>query len=99
MTEDGLKDLLKELMRQGLRIEMFMENGQVWYDLNTGMKSHLHIRYDNIAEEVCYRGRYEVTGTIDDMQDLLWAVRRCDHGRGFANSVWFDILEGDNGDD
>ena len=94
MTKTEFQEMLVDLMRKGLRINMFMEEGVIWFDLNTGMKSHLHIKYDDARQTAEYRARYDTTGVITDWDDLMIVVRECDHGRGFANSTWFDILQG-----
>jgi hypothetical protein len=94
MTQDQFQQMLIDLMQHGLRIEMFIEDGDLWFNMNTGMKSHLHIRYDKDRQVAPYRGRYDVSGEIYDMEDLLHVVHTCDYGRGFANDGWFDILKG-----
>ena len=94
MTKTEFQEMLVDLMRKGLHIHMFMEKGLLWFDLNTGMKSHLHIKYNEDLQITEYRARYDATGVITDWDDLMIVVRECDHGRGFANIAWFDILQG-----
>lgn len=94
MTPKQFQKLLMDLMRKGVRPEMFLEGGRVWFDLNTGMKSHLHISYDKGT--VVYHGRYGVTGTISDWDALILVVRNCDYGRGFASYPWHYILNDDS---
>lgn len=93
MTCTEFQQLLVDLMQKGLEIKMFMEQDTLWFDLNTGMKSHLHITFDEGAECARYRARYDETGTIEDWDDLMIVVRDCDHGRGFANYAWHEILK------
>lgn len=94
MTNFEFQELLVALMRKGLHIDMFMEKGVLWFNLNTGMKSHLHVKYNEDLQRAEYRARYDTRGVITDWDDLMIVVRECDHGRGFANSTWFDILKG-----
>lgn len=94
MNRDQFQQILVDLMRQGLQITMFMEGDVVWFDLHTGMKSHLHVCHNDKLQVMEYRARYDQVGTITDMDDLLIVVRGCDYGRGFANSVWLAILGG-----
>jgi len=68
-----------------------IENAGVLYDLNTGMKSHLHIWYAD--GEAHYSGRYDTQGTFDDWYELLCAVKGCMHGRNFGDSNWLMLLE------
>ena len=95
MTKTEFQEMLVDLMRKGLHIHMFMEKGLLWFDLNTFMKSHLHVKYNEDLQRAEYRARYDATGVITDWDDLMIVVRECDHGRGFANSAWLDILQGD----
>lgn len=94
MTSNEFQQMLVDLMKQGLHINMFMEEGTLWFDLNTGMKSHLHLKYNEKEGVAEYRGRYDATGVITDMDDLEITVRGCNHGRGFCNSAWHGILRG-----
>jgi hypothetical protein len=92
MTKQEFQQMLVDLMNQGLRIDMFIEQDTLWFDLNTGMKSHLHITYDEADQIAKFRGRYDKQGVITDLDDLLMEVRGCDYGRGFASAQWFDIF-------
>ena len=92
MTQDEFQNMLVSLMKHGLTINMFLEKEVLWFDLNTGMKSHLHLTFNKETNEAQYRARYDKKGTIEDWDDLIFVVRGCDHGRGFANGTWLDIL-------
>ena len=94
MTQNEFQQMLVGLMTKGLRIEMFIEDGKSWFDMATGMKSHLHLTYNEPAQTTEYRGRYDVKGTITDTEDLMLAVRDCLCGRDFMSYVWADILKG-----
>ena len=54
-----------------------------------------NIKFNEETGTADYRARYDETGVITDWDDLMIVVRECDHGRGFANSAWLDILQGD----
>lgn len=95
MTNFEFQEMLVALMRKGLHIDMFMEDGVLWFNLNTGMKSHLHIKYNEDLQIAEYRARYDETGIIAGWDDLIIVVRGCDYGRGFANYIWYDILIGE----
>lgn len=94
MTSNDFQQMLVDLMRQGLYIEMFMVDGVLWFNMNTGMKSHLHLTYNEKEGFAEYRGRYDATGVITSMDDLESVVRGCNYGRGFCNSAWYVILKG-----
>lgn len=92
MTSTEFQNILVGFMRQGLQIEMYMRGDTVWFDLSTGMKSELHIAYNEEQQAINYKGRYGLTGTANTEEQLLDVVRDCEHGRGFANSVWYTII-------
>lgn len=88
-------EMIDKLLDNGIEITLKKENGVVWYDLNTGMKSHLWIaKSPNPGgdETGITQGRYEHKGSFDTWYDLLWEVRGCMHGRDFMHSAWRDLL-------
>ena len=97
MTKDEFAEMLMEVVKGGVEISMFYHKEGFWFNMNTGMKSHLFVTYDEEKEVCVYEGRYDVTGTIEDLDELLWAVRKCDYGRGFMNGAWVELL-GENYD-
>ena len=58
---------------------------EVYLDLNTGMKSDLHLYY---IEERGYvaKCRYDYEEVITYFSDLHYAIRKCMHGKGFMSS-------------
>lgn len=55
-----------------------------YIDLNTGMKSHCHLYYEDgiyIAKM-----RYDDEKVIETFFDLYMAVKECEHGREFMSS-------------
>lgn len=93
MTSNEFYKILSDLLNRGLEITLFAEDKVIWHNLNTGMKSHLYIRFEESKQCIVYRARYDETGVITDWEDLMTVVRGCDYGRGFANHVWQDILK------
>lgn len=94
MTQTEFQQMLVDLMKQGLEIKMFIRADELWFDLCTGMKSHLHLSYCESIQAARYKARYDKTGIVTDMDDLLDEVRQCNYGRDFSNPVWFHILKG-----
>lgn len=75
-----------------------------YYDLNTGAKSHIHIKYageNHWGEEIIMLyGRYkeeEMELTDDPAMDVRYlcflfkSFAMC--GRDYANSCWFDLMK------
>lgn len=82
--------LLDELLRRDIEITLLLEDGVRWYDLNTGMKSQLQIAI--IGKDCVWRGRYERSGTIDDIGDVCRVGGECMCGRDYANSSWHGFM-------
>ncbi len=92
MNTQEFNELLNQVLDLGVDISMSKskETGNVWYDMNTGMKSSLFISLQN---EVCvFKGRYDVYGTIEDFDDLKYQVSQCQYGRDFGNPIWLDNI-------
>ena len=65
MTQDEFQNILVRLMKYGLEIKMFIESDVLWFDLNTQMKSHLHLSFNKETNAANYRARYDEKGTIE----------------------------------
>lgn len=61
-----------------------LELNKDYIDIQTGMKSHLHIKFHD-GKYYAYM-RYNTIEQLDTFQDLHSAVRDCEHGRDFMNS-------------
>jgi hypothetical protein len=81
--------IISRLLDEKITITIFKEDGLIWYDLNTGMKSHLYIADDG---EFKYKGRYDKEGEFETFEDLLSIVSGCRYGRDFANEDWMNLL-------
>lgn len=89
------EEMIYKLLDNGIEITLKKQDGVVWYDLNTGMKSHLWIaKSPNPGgdETAISQGRYDHKGSIDTWSDLLWEVKGCLHGRDFMAGSWQDLL-------
>jgi hypothetical protein len=83
------QEIISRLLDEKIKITIFKEDGLIWYDLNTGMKSHLYIADDG---EFKYKGRYDKEGEFETFGELLRIVSGCRHGRDFANEDWMNLL-------
>jgi hypothetical protein len=55
-----------------------------YIDLQTGMKSHLHIYFEE--GKYIAKMRYNEQTELADFSDLVFAIRRCTHGRDYMSS-------------
>lgn len=85
-------ELIESLMNRGIEVTLTMKDDIIWYDLNTGMKSHLRIARHN-TETFKYETRYS-----DGIEELSWKcliyiARHCLHGREYMTRAWQLILQ------
>lgn len=97
MKYESFQGMIESLVKENIEITIKYdeENLQVYYDLNTGMKSHLHVWYNQSNASCVYHGRY-ATGLVADYEHLLWCVKSCLSGRDFMNSYWCELLQKHN---
>jgi hypothetical protein len=92
MTKTEFEAMLTEVLKNGIRISMFMVDNVLWYDMNTQMKSELLISYDELSGTVVYNARYGESGAISSLWDLVQKVEECECNRGFGNPDWFEFI-------
>lgn len=85
-------ELINSLMSRGIEVTLTIKNGTIWYDLNTGMKSHLRIaKHDD--ETFKYEARY-TEGTEElSWKCLVYLAQHCLCGREYMRSAWQLLLE------
>jgi len=85
-----------EILKAGIPVSIIYKNDGIWYDLNTGAKSHLHIYPVDGGD----RGEYIIDTRYDEphavhihqIQDVVWLVRHCMYGRDYANEGWIKLM-------
>lgn len=89
--------ILKILKHQNITMVMDASE-QVYYDLNTGMKSHAHMYI--FEDHIVIHRRYGETSTIELDQsfeeiwsDIISAIEKCAHGREYVSYGWARLLE------
>lgn len=85
-------DIIDRLLNEGIEITLKKIDGNVWYDLNTGMKSHLWIAPATNGE-FKFSTRYSEGVEELDINQLLHLARHCLHGRDYMNGNWQRLLE------
>ena len=90
----ALNEIIEKLVKNGIQVTMTYNEVKdcVIYDLNTGMKSHCHLMWDNGANSVVAYMRYDESRYVDDYSDVLWAVKSCLQGRDYMSSAWESLL-------
>lgn len=90
MTKEEFEAMLTAVLASGVTLNVFMRDGVVVYDMNTGMKSHLHVSW---VEGVCtVEGRYGHEAVITNLEDLVCEVQQCRQGREYYNASWSALL-------
>lgn len=90
----NFEEIIDKLLDNGIEITVKKEDGIVWYDLNTQMKSELLIaKSPNKSEEVAItKGRYGPEGPVYSWDGLMSEVKSCLHGRSYMASSWEELL-------
>jgi hypothetical protein len=92
-------EAVKELVKMGLNVQIDYdkEKDMLYYDLNTGAKSHLYL-----YEDWSLAGRYDYSSSVEDwvensgdlsnvLRALFYEFKNCLHGREYYNSQWMEI--------
>jgi hypothetical protein len=76
-------NIIREMLTQGheVTLESLNSENKVYLNLNTGMKSHLHLYYED--NKYIAKLRYDQEFVIEDPSDLYKAIRSAEHDRGF----------------
>lgn len=99
-----MKDqIIEYLVNKGIDITISKSKDYgVYYDLNTGMKSHCHLVFK--GDYIHIHKRYgDVTSIVTSMEDfefqldniineICWEVKDCLCGRDYMSSYWADLL-------
>ena len=86
------KRLIELMLNQGLAFKIGRSEYGIYLDLNTGMKSHLHLYYEGEsytnAGTYIARMRYDEEQVVNDLSDVLYCIKSCKHGRDFMHQGW-----------
>jgi hypothetical protein len=85
------QEILNKLLDNKIDIVMGKgDDGFIWYNLSTMMKSDLLISEQN--GKFLYKARYHKHGEFETYEELLRLAVDCMHGRDFANHNWITLL-------
>lgn len=91
MTKDDFDAMIEMILDEGVEITLHKEDGIRWHDLHLQMKSGMDIAY---VDDVCiFKARYDRKGVIEDFNNLMWEVLKCQHGRDFMSPLWKALIE------
>lgn len=89
---DNMPQALIEIMlKEGLTFSISQNTCGVYLDLNTGMKSHAHLYYEE--DKYILRMRYENEATVETLGDIAYWIRDCMQGRDFMNGAWASVVD------
>ncbi len=91
MSEMTFNAIIGRLLDENISISLSKDDGVGWFDLNTGMKSHLHISEGENGRHK-YRQRYGITGEFETFDDLVRIASSCRCGRDYVNEHWDRLL-------
>lgn len=89
-----LQEIIEEIVKSGVEVTIGYnrQKERAYYDLNTQMKSHLHIYEDN-SDNIIVEGRYDYIAHVDDLSDVMYQIKYCNHGRGFYNPQYQNLFD------
>jgi hypothetical protein len=90
MTTDEFNDIINSVLDIGITVLLNKHNGIIWYDVDTGMKSHLELAL--IDGKCTARGRYNRISIINNFEELCVEVSLCRYGKDFGNLTWIEYL-------
>lgn len=91
MTKEEFRQLIHRVLDVTDTVSITRDSeGHLWFNLNTGMKSHLEIAL--VDERCVYRGRYDATGEIHDFDELVQVIDKCKYGRVNGNPDWLSLI-------
>lgn len=90
--------LIQALALKGHMITVQSKNGKMFYDMNTGAKSHLHVYAEEQSGKLLWEARYDQSGEMelsDDVEQMVDDITsivhsKCMCGRDFVNSSWLE---------
>jgi hypothetical protein len=86
------KRLIGLMTGQGIDCTISMDTlHRTYLDLNTMAKSYAHLYHEDGRYIV--RMRYDDEEKVQDLNDVLYCVKGCIHGRDFMHQGWVDILK------
>jgi len=85
------KNLIEIMLKEGLTFSISQSELGVYLDLNTGMKSHAHLYYEN--SKYVLHMRYASSPKVETLYDLGYWICSCLCGRDFMNSAWASVVD------
>ncbi len=89
--------LLYQLIDRGIEpiMRKDKETGEIYYDLQSGMKSHMYLYLDPTGGyNHKIKLRYNEEKLVEDLWDVLHVARYAMHGRDYASYLWHDFMKG-----
>lgn len=91
MTIHELIDMLEPAFDGGCQLIVYKEDGDWNIDLETRAKSNCILKLEE--GKVTAYCRYNETHSIENFDDVLYAVSTCKHRRDYMDGSWAKLLE------
>lgn len=87
------KQLIELMLKEGLTFSITegADAQGIYLDLNTEMKSHAHLYYED--NKYILRMRYGNERVVETLGDVSYWIRNCMQGRCFMNGAWASVLD------
>jgi hypothetical protein len=86
--------LIKELVDNGIEPILRKDrSGEYFWDLQSGMKSHMHLYLDKTGGDThTVKTRYDKETLVEDLGDMRWVARMAMQGQDYASYAWHKFL-------
>ena len=84
------KPLIELMLKEGLIFSISQNTDGIYLDLNTGMKSHAYLYYEDTG--YILRMRYGAKCVVETLGDIAYWIRDCMQGRDFMNGARASVV-------
>jgi len=84
-------NLIGLMLKEGLIFSIAQNARGTYLDLNTSMKSHAYLYYEN--DKYILRMRYENEAVVETLEDIAYWIKHCLQGREYMNGSWMSIVD------
>jgi hypothetical protein len=94
MSQLSLPPLILTLLQHGITVELLQcKDESILFNVNTGAKSHLHLKLNDDDQTFTGLGRYgDEYGHIQTLDDVCSAVHSCMCSRPSVSEPWKQLL-------
>jgi hypothetical protein len=90
MKTTTLPAMLEQVLEAGVEVTLFLNKGVVYYNLNTGAKSHMHLF--EVDGKYYVDMRYDEIHEVSDFEQLVSLCAHAMHGQTYVSNAWRKVL-------